>query len=206
MRYPELLIDIPQNLKIYSFEGIDGSGKSTGIQIVKQRLLSFGVDSTVVASPSNTLLGKFLRENLKNLEPWQRHMLFVMDMVGIIRRQTMENSKSVLLWDRYIDSNVVSNKDTEPEESVKWIECLPTPRRTFLYDITPETVIRERIESVHDHSMDLVWQRLKYERYHQLVKQDPERIIVVDATQGRETIAEVITDIIVNDLGIRGEI
>ncbi len=203
MKYPEILIDIPQNQRMYTFEGIDGSGKSTSIRLVQQTINSYGVDAIAVASPSDTVLGKFLRENLRKLESWQRHSLFVMDMASIILRQSTENPTAILLWDRYIDSNIVSNKDTTPEESAKWVACLPLPRKTFLYNIKPEVVISQRAESAHDHSMDLEWQQLKHDRYLALAQQQPDRIVTVDATQDRHVIAQKVARIILDDLGIK---
>ena len=203
MKYPEILIDVPANQKMYTFEGIDGSGKSTSIRLVQQEIVSHGVHAVAVASPSDTALGRFLRENLRSLEPWQRHTLFVMDMAGIIRRQSAENPDAILLWDRYIDSNIVSNKDTSPEDSAKWVACLPLPRKTFLYDIKPEVVVSQRAESAHDHSMDLGWQQLKHDRYLALAQQQPDRIMTVDATQDRHVIAQKVTRVILDDLGIK---
>jgi dTMP kinase len=203
MKYPEILIDIPSTQRMYTFEGIDGSGKSTSVHLVQQEIINHGVDAVAVASPSDTILGRFLRENLRNLEPWQRHTLFVMDMAGIIQRQSTENPGAILLWDRYIDSNIVSNKDTTPEESAKWVACLPLPRKTFLYDIKPEVVISQRAESAHDHSMDLGWQQLKHDRYLALAQEQPDRIVTIDATQDRNVIAQKVARVILNDLGVK---
>jgi thymidylate kinase len=94
----------------------------------------------------------------------------------------------------------VSNKDTSPEESAKWVACLPLPRKTFLYRIEPEVVIKERPESAHDHSMDIEWQRLKHDRYLILAQQQPERIVTIDATEDRYVIAQKVTRVILDDL------
>jgi len=200
MKYPEILINTSINQKMYSFEGIDGSGKSTSIQLVNKELINHGIESIPVSCPSGSIIGKFLRENLKNLEPWQRHSLFIMDMVDIIKRENEKNPNSIILWDRYIDSNIVSNKDTSPEESAKWVACLPLPRKTFLYKIEPEIIIEQRAESAHDHSMDIEWQHLKYDRYLTLAQQQPERIVTIDATEDRYVIAQKVTRVILDDL------
>lgn len=200
MNNPELLVNITPNQKMYSFEGIDGSGKSTSIQLVNSELINLGYESTVVACPSGSIVGKFLRENLKKLEPWQRHSLFMMDMVDIINNEHERNPNSILLWDRYIDSNIVSNKDTSPEESAKWIACLPVPRKTFFYKIDPEIILRDRPQSMHDHSMDIKWQNLKHQRYLDLAKKNSNRIVTIDATEDRLVIAQKVTRIILDDL------
>ena len=200
MRCPEILITIPDQQNIYSFEGIDGSGKSTQVSRVQLALAQRGVEAGTAASPSSNLLGTFLRENLHKLEAWQRHSLFVMDMADILIKSANLNPGRIILWDRYIDSNVVSNKDTSPEEAARWVASLPVPRKTFFFDISPEEILKKRVESVHDHSADTEWQQLKYDRYKELAARDSQRIVTIDANQEREIITQIISEVIYSDI------
>lgn len=191
----EIHTEIPQPKFMYSIEGIDGSGKTSVTKLVVANLKTYGVEAELGKSPSPTAMGEFLRANLGTLEAWQRHSLFVMDMIDVLKRK-----QGVIVWDRYIDSNIVSNKDTSPQDAEKWITCLPTPTKTFLLDIDPEVVIRDRKDSLHDHSLDLDWQKLKRERYLDLAQTHPERIVVLDATQSISFLVTLITNHIKEDV------
>lgn len=192
----ELLTTIPTDKRLFSLEGIDGSGKSTQSKLVTRELIHKGVDVERLASPSASPLGYYLREHLRTMRPWHRHALFVMDMITLLQ----DTSNDVVVWDRYIDSNIVSNADTTPENSAKWVEALPKPELTFLLDLKPEDVVRLRGRSSHDHSEDLDWQQLKHTRYHRLAEAEPERIIVLDAKERVESLTDTIVTQILNRL------
>lgn len=195
---PKLHITIPEDLIMFSFEGIDGSGKSTQVNRVAEALTTNGLEAVILTSPSDRLIGKFIKANLKALHPWERSALFLMDQIATLRKY--EGKNSVLLWDRYKDSDIVSNKDHTPEESALWVACLPNPLRTFLLDINPLTIAQKRQESAHDHSNDLEWQRLKYERYHTLAQQNAARFRVINADRNMEDITKEIVAQIMEDI------
>lgn len=195
MQTIELPLSIPEAV-IYSLEGVDGSGKSTQTRLVVSSLQLLGHQAVRVCSPSETVLGQFLRDNLGTLKAYERHTLFLLDMARIV----LDNPKTILIADRWTDSNLVSNKDSSPEESAKWISGLPKPRKTFFLDIDPLIVLRERSESVHDHSADLNKQIMKRERYLQLVKREPKRFVVLNATLPQDSIREQIVSEITEDI------
>lgn len=195
MQTIELPLSIPEAV-IYSFEGIDGSGKSTQTRLVVSSLQLLGHQAVRVNSPSETALGQFLRANLGILKAYERHTLFLLDMARIV----LDNPNTILIADRWTDSNLVSNRDSSPEESARWVAGLPRPRKTFFLDIDPQTVHRNRSESVHDHSADLAKQKMKRERYLQLVGQEPERFVVLDATLSQGSIKEQIMAEITEDI------
>lgn len=191
----ELPLNIP-DATIYTLEGPDGGGKTTQAGLVVPELVRAGHDAVEVASPSSTELGQFLRANLPLLKPYERHTLFLLDMARLI----LDNPGKILVADRWTDSNLVSNKDSSPEESARWIAALPKPRKTFLLDIDPQTIVSSRPESVHDHSADLAKQQMKRERYLRLAETEPERFVVIDATLNRAAITAQIVQTILSDL------
>lgn len=196
--YPRIFVEIPNNVPMFSLEGIDGVGKSEQKRLVVRALKERGIKTKGVATPSDSVIGIFIRANLYRLEAWERSALFLLDMIGILRRHL--NYDGILLWDRYKDSSIASNKDMAPEESARWIQVLPNPNRTFLLDMSPEEVYKKRATSLHEHSADLTWQHLKHQRYHELVKWERDRIIVVDANKSRTEITSIIVEAIVVEL------
>lgn len=139
---------------------------------------------------------------MESLRTWERNALFVMDMIAILKDN--EGTNRVLIWDRYKDSNRVANKDMTPEEAEESVSCLPETTRTFLLDLDPEIIIKDRRDSLHPHSTDLDWQREKRRRYLDLAERHHPRIIVVDAALREEQITEFIARRIVLDLKERG--
>ncbi|HCB35794.1 MAG: hypothetical protein A2W52_01515 [Candidatus Taylorbacteria bacterium RIFCSPHIGHO2_02_49_25] len=196
--YPQIFVDVPKNLRMFALEGIDGVGKSEQKVLVIKTLQKLGIKAEGVTTPSASGIGTFLRANLYRLEPWERSTLFLLDMIRILRNHI--NYDGVLVWDRYKDSSIASNKDMAPEESARWVRVLPDPIRTFLLDMPPEDVYKKRTASLHEHSIDLAWQRMKYRRYHTLVRRNPNRIVVIDADKSRIEVTSIIVEAITSDL------
>jgi dTMP kinase len=196
--YPQIITTIPNDLKMFSIEGIDGGGKSTQAKAVVARLIALQYSAVYATNPSDTELGRFLRANLKNLPPWQRVTLFLLDMIDVLK--TNSDAKKIIIWDRYIDSTIVSNKELDPKEAARWVESLPLPNLTFFLDIKPENVLANRSDSLHDHSQDIEWQQLKQRRYQELISATPERFVVINAELSIESITEIILEKIISRL------
>lgn len=194
---PRLLVDIPNLKRMYSLEGIDGAGKSTQARRVVESLIASGHQAVNLRAPSGSPIGEFLRSNIRTLQPWQRSTLFLVDYITQLKGLT--DYPGIVVWDRYTDSDIVSNKDLEPEIAAEWVACLPHTRRTFYLEIHPDTVLQQRSESVHDHSSDLGWQQLKFDRYRRLIASDASRFSVIDANQPKEIITRRIVGEILND-------
>lgn len=196
-KYPKILVPVPELEPMFSFEGIDGSGKTTQVVRVTQELIKREIEAKSVKSPSYSPLGNFIRENLQQLQPWVRSTLFLLDTIAILRQY--DRSGKILLWDRYKDSHIISNKDMTPEEATRWHAPLPDPAKTFLLDIDPR-IVREKRSLLDTHSFDMEWQLLKHERYRELANKEAPRIVVIDATQKKEVITEFITSTILDEL------
>lgn len=193
-----IIVDIPLDVHMYSIEGIDGSGKTTQSKLIEKKLIEKGYDVKSVHTPSKTLLGDFLRENLMKLNAWEKSTLFLLDMIQVIKTNSLKSR--ILLWDRYTDSSLVSNWDINPDEASEWIKSLPLPRKTFLLDIEPEIVLRKRPEKAGFDTLDLKWQYLKYNRYKELIRKNPKRFVEIKADRKIETITDEIVNIIIKDI------
>ncbi len=194
MSYPEIRFTVPDHQDMYSIEGIDGAGKTTQANRVGHELIRHEISVATLTNPSNTPLGKFLRENLGTLPSWQRFTLFVMDMLDVLSRSSY---KDIIIWDRYIDSTIVSNSDTHPDLAALWVNQLPRPKHAFFLDIDPISVLKKRSGSLHDHSLDISHQKLKYSRYKELISRNPDRFTVVDGSLPEAVITERIASEIV---------
>lgn len=182
-------IDFPnERTNMFALEGLDGSGKTTQSYELIRYFEGLGIKATRVTSPSEGMIGTFVRNNMRKLESWERNALFLMDFIHTLR-QHPDNDK-VLIWDRYIASGHTSNKDMTLEEAINWLSILPEPTQTYLLDIDPVKVVTERGESVHDHSSDIGWQEFKRKRYESLCDLFPNQISIIDATGSKNDITE----------------
>lgn len=97
--------------KFIAFEGIDGSGKSTIIDDVKDELMRRGFSVLINREPGTTEMGDKLRALLKSDVPRsKRTELFIQEAcrVDIVDRRILPNlhKYDYILNDRYIDSTV----------------------------------------------------------------------------------------------------
>lgn len=135
-----------------AFEGIDGSGKSTQLQLLAQRLTDEGRDVFVTCEPSNGPVGRLIRQSLRSDAALDAHtlaLLFTADRLLHIKemRAAIDGGQTVLS-DRYVLSSMAYNGMDLSED---WVATLNAPvierllpDAAILIDITPE-VAMERI-------------------------------------------------------------
>lgn len=139
-----------------TFEGIDGCGKSTQFQMLKEYLETEGVDFIVVREPGGTVIGEKIREILLNkkndsMRPLTELLLFEAARAQIteeVIRPALEKGTCVLC-DRFFDSTYAYQGYARKlgAEKVLMLNDLATaglePDITFLIDI-PVSVALER--------------------------------------------------------------
>ncbi|WP_176238208.1 dTMP kinase, partial [Candidatus Hakubella thermalkaliphila] len=98
---------------LITFEGSDGAGKSTQIQLLQEYLREKGYQVIISREPGGTVIGERIREILKNpdfqeMSPVAEALLFAASRsqhVAEVVRPALEKGYIVLL-DRYIDSSL----------------------------------------------------------------------------------------------------
>ena len=146
-----------------SFEGGEGSGKSSQAEILRQRLQQAGVSSLLVREPGTTALGDYLkawlkREQRRKTSSSAEALLFAAaraELVSKTIKPALASPRTVVIADRYADSTTAYQgygrrlrlKDVDA------VNCLATqgimPDLTFLLDCSPEVGLR-RVGSFHD--------------------------------------------------------
>lgn len=96
-----------------SFEGIEGSGKSTQIKNLTQHLNDQGYDTLTLREPGGTIFGENLRAAILNstepLAPIAEAYLFASARAQLLTEKILphlKRPKSAVLLDRYIDSSL----------------------------------------------------------------------------------------------------
>ncbi|MFA5731705.1 MAG: dTMP kinase [Acidithiobacillus sp.] len=106
-----MVIDNIYTGKLIAIEGIDGSGKSTLIKLLQDKL-SVKYDVFITAEPSQSIYGKQIREMIKdknNNDPIIDAYLFAMDRFLHVKNEIIPALKEgkLVITDRYIDSSIV---------------------------------------------------------------------------------------------------
>ena len=96
--------------KLITFEGVDGSGKSTQLRMLASELLMKGCDVLTTCEPGGTPLGRRLREAFleteENVSPLAELLLFAADRaqhVDFLIKPALEQGK-IVISDRYADA------------------------------------------------------------------------------------------------------
>lgn len=104
----------PNDAIFISFEGIEGAGKSTQIQLLKDYLENKkGLQVTVMREPGGTTAGEKLREAIlkssEKLTPLTETLIFLASRSELISQKItplLSKPKNVVILDRYIDSTL----------------------------------------------------------------------------------------------------
>ena len=185
-----------------TFEGLDGSGKSTQAELLRARLEADGVDVVATREPGGTGLGEKVRDLVLHgghVTPWAEALLYAAaraQHVDEVIRPALERGAAVVC-DRYIDSSV-AYQGVGRELGLERVLDLNLaaaggvlPDRTFLLELDV-SAIGGRLSGEHD--------RLERESeqfharaaagYRELADRFPERIVVLDATRSADDLAE----------------
>ena len=189
----------------FSFEGIDGSGKTTQARLLAAALRDDGHDVVEVREPGGTLLGETIRALLldpaSSIDARAELLLFSAaraQLVVEVVRPALERG-AVVIADRFFDSSTayqgggrgLNNTGALALNSLHHLATGGTvPAMTFLIDV-PLAVASERRGSRDADRMESGGERF-YERvrnaYLHLASSAPDRITIIDGTMTAEQI------------------
>ena len=186
-----------------TFEGADGSGKTTQLNKVKSFLEEKGFDVVVTREPGSLELGKKIREILLHYDgivPDKCEMfLFLADRAQHVEtfiKPSIEEGK-IVLCDRHTDSTIAyqgygRNQDISLLKDLNSIAVDKIiPDLTLLFDVSTE-VAQNRVGSEKDRmeqaGMDF-HKKVRY-GYLELQKENSDRIKIVNADNDIETVFE----------------
>lgn len=191
-----------------TFEGGDGSGKSTQLELLAAWLDEQGVSYIVTREPGGTDVGEQLRDIILHrrgfLAPRAEALLYAADRahhVHTVVRPALAEGK-VVIQDRYFDSSVAYQgagrvlAEDEVRELSLWATERLVPDLTVVLDV-PADVLRARrmsTRTVYDRleaEADDFHERVR-DAYHRLATAEPRRFLEIDGQRPPAEIHQVI--------------
>jgi dTMP kinase len=200
-----------------TFEGMDGSGKTTQMQRLAARLRALGRTVLETAEPGGTPIGMKIRRILldaanQELSPTTEVLLYFAS-----RSQNVDewiasalDRGEIVLADRFTDSSLVyqgcgRDLGVDTIEALERIACRGLkPNLTLLVDIDAETSLaRARARNLaqphcetrmDDQSIE--FHRKVYQAYHALAAREPERVKLVDGRADVDAIGRQVWSIV----------
>ncbi len=197
---------------IISFEGIDGSGKSTQAEHLMARLGEEAHEVLYVREPGGTQISESIRELLLNPEvkmnPFTEMLLFSAARAELVREKIkpFHDRGGIVICDRFFDSTVAYQGGGRQVADADWLDAFQRevvdgliPERTYLVRVSVEEA-SERLD--HRFKSQRAADRLEmagaafFERvskeYDRLAERDPERFRIINGSASEAEVAEEI--------------
>ncbi len=201
-----------------TFEGIEGSGKSTQIALLRDHLRQQGKTVTLTREPGGTSIGDQLRKVLldpanKGLDPTAELLLYAASRSQHLREVILPSLAGgrIVLCDRFSDATLAYQGYGRGlsipviRELDRIVTAGLRPRLTVLLDIDARTGLgrargRNAAEGLHGEARfeneDIAFHTRVREGYLLLAREEPERIRLVNAARSPEEIQREIRQII----------
>ena len=184
---------------LVTVEGIDGAGKSTVVERMKDE-----VDAFFTREPTDSWLGDAVRRSINDDDsvPLADLFLFVADHADHVEHTIKPalSDDELVICDRYIDSRyayqgaTLAERDEEIfDDALGWVRGLHegwtvVPDLTLLLDIPPEDAV-ERLDRETMKFERVEFLREVRENYMRLAEEE-DRFVVVDATRDADAVVE----------------
>jgi len=185
-----------------TFEGLDGSGKSTQAELLRARLEADGLHVVATREPGGTELGEGVRNLVLHgghVGAWAEALLYVAaraQLVDEVIRPALERGAAVIC-DRYVDSSIAYQGVGRELGLERMLELNLAavggllPDRTFLLELDPSDIssrIQRHFDRLEREGDD--FRARTAAGYAELAARFPERIVVLDAARPPDELAE----------------
>ena len=179
-------------MKLISFEGIEGVGKSTQINLIQEWLKIKGFSSKLIREPGSTEFGEKIRElllsNDSNISAHSELLLMFAARAEMVNEHLVNSKEDILLCDRYYHASIAYQGYGRKlsleliENLIQNINC-PIPDLTIIYDLDVRLGFKrkanddiDRIESAGENFFEDV------RKGYQQIAKDREEVVILDAS------------------------
>lgn len=195
---------------LLTFEGIDGSGKSTQARLLDEYLQDEGYETLLVREPGGTELSERVRSMLLdpslNVQPFAELLLFSAARAQLVSeriRPALEDGR-IVICDRFYDSTTAYQGVGRGVADPSWLQSFHrrvtdglVPDRTYLVEVDPETARArrtngdgedaDRMEAAGPDFYDRVVQA-----YDDLAREAPDRVVRLDGRRSIESLHDAV--------------
>ncbi len=199
-----------------TFEGNDGSGKSSVIETIKKELIDRGYDVIYSREPGGSRIAEKIRDvildvNNVGMDPKTESLLYAASRREHIVKTILPalNEGKIVLCDRYLDSSLAYQgfargigMDKVYDMNLYATESL-LPDLTLLICVSPE-IGMNRIKQNQRGSLDRLeiekmdFHKKVYNGYLEVQKKFPNRIVIVNGEASKEQVKKEALDIVIN--------
>jgi dTMP kinase len=202
-----------------TFEGPDGSGKTSQIAPLVQYLQKEGYSVLITREPGGTQIGDQVRTILFDLENVAMHprtetLLFLASRAQLVEEVIRPHLQKdgIVLSDRFADSTLAYQGYGHGND-LEQLRCLLEfatgglrPDLTLLFDIEVETGLRRREKGGDWNRLDaydLAFHQRVRAGYHRLAAEKPDRWITINAEQPPELVQAAVRNVVMERLSIK---
>ena len=187
-------------MKLITFEGIEGVGKSTQINLVLDWLKTKGFSTKLLREPGSTIFGEKIRELLlskdSDISAHTELLLMFAARSEMIKEHLMDSREDFILCDRYFHASI-AYQGFGRKLSLDLINLLingvncPIPDLTIIYDLDVKAGFKRKTNDVIDRieSSGINFFEDVRKGYQQLAKERSE-VEIVDASESIECISQ----------------
>ena len=193
-------------MKLISFEGIEGVGKSTQITLIQEWLKTKGLSSKLIREPGSTEFGEKIRDlllsNDTDISAHTELLLMFAARAEMVNEHMINSKEDIILCDRYFHASIAYQGYGRKlsleliENLIQNINC-PIPDLTIIYDLDVRLGFKrkanddiDRIESAGENFFEDV------RKGYQQIAKDREEVVILDASESIEVLNQQTKELI----------
>ena len=193
-------------MKLISFEGIEGVGKSTQINLIQEWLKIKGFSSKLIREPGSTEFGEKIRDlllsNDSDISAHTELLLMFAARAEMVNEHMINSKEDIILCDRYFHASIAYQGYGRKlsleliENLIQNINC-PIPDLTIIYDLDVRLGFKrkanddiDRIESAGENFFEDV------RKGYQQIAKDREEVVILDASQSIDVLNQQTKELI----------